>query len=211
MNFKLIWFLWFSKDNHQPFYCFDALIPTLALSPAAMLPSLLQSFYSCMHQSIWSCFHLHYNAFAKVSCLHHCYMLPSLHRCIYFFVNPSLYFSTLFLCSTYDAPIPAFLLLPSFDDFQVSVICLPFLWWFHLCLGPTCPALTIVSLLPYFYPWFDPYLLVLMLHFLLCCFSPFWYATAPAKMPPLLHSFGPYLHATISACHFYWWFVPILI
>ena len=147
----------------------------------------------------------------KVSCFHHHYTILSLLWCIYFFDNLFLNFNSFFLYSKCDASIPAFLLLPSFDDYQFSVICLSLLWWFHLCIGPTCLALMIVSLLPYFYPWFDPSLLVLMQHFLLCCFSPSWYATVPAKMPPLLHSFCVYLYATISACYFYWWFVPILI
>ena len=125
----------------------------------------------------------------KVSCFHHCYMLPSLLWFIYIFVNFSLYFNTFFLCSTCVASIPAFILLPSFDDFKPFVICLSLLWWFHLCLDPRCPALMIVSLLPYFYPWSDPYLLV-------WC-SPFFFVVS-ALQDMLLFLPRCHLYCTLS-------------
>ena len=118
----------------------------------------------------------------KVSCFHHCYMLPSLHWCIYFFINPSLYFSTLFLCSTYDASIPAFLLLPSLMtsrflwfvypccDGSIYVLALHALHWrLYLCFHISTHDLTLISLF-----WCSPFFFVVsalpdMLLFLLRC------------------------------------------
>ena len=174
-NFKVIWSPWFSKDNLQ-FFCFDIFTPSLALSPAA-IPSLPQSFYSCMCQSIWSCFHLHNDAYAQG------FMLPSLlyasitafmHLFLWQFVSELQFLLPLFQMWCFYPCISTstqFWWLPVFCDLSILAVMVPFMPWPSIPFIDDCiPASIFLSLIWPFSPCFDATLSSLLFQSFLICY-----------------------------------------